>query len=133
LDRDGLLAEPYEPESHRADGRELREWSFHAWFALGNLDKYLRRGSLWEARASLEEARADLLRLHAAAHGAPYPVFGLTSVLDAGVPLPHGLEQTVAGLDAAELRAAALALIDLLDEHGPPPLATRVRARLGAP
>src|SRR5207302_10987777 len=45
--------------------------------------------------------------LHAAAHGAPYPVFGLTSVLDAGVPLPHGLEQTVAGLDAAELRAAA--------------------------
>jgi hypothetical protein len=130
LDRDGLLAPRYEPPSYRADADALREWNFDAWFALANLDKYLRRGSLWEARASLEEARRSLLSLHAAAHGVPSPVFGLSSILDSDVPLPHGLEQTLAGLDAAEIRSAALALADLLDEHDPPPLAERVRARL---
>jgi hypothetical protein len=133
LDREGLLAEPYEPSSYRADENALREWNFDAWFALANLDKYLRRGSLWEARASLEAARASLLSLHAAAHDVPSPVFGLTSVLDTNVPLPHGLEQTLAGLDAVEIRRAALALADLLEEHDPPPRAARIRARLRAP
>jgi hypothetical protein len=130
LDRDGLLVERYEPASYRADEDALREWNFDAWFALANLDKYLRRGSLWEARASLEDARRSLLSLHAAAHGVPSPVFGLTSVLDTDVALPHGLEQTLAGLDAAEIRSAALALAELLDEHDPPRFAERVRARL---
>jgi hypothetical protein len=114
LDRDGLLAKSYVPGSYRADDRDLREWSFMARFELAKLDKYLRRGSLWEARASLEEARGYLLRLHAAAHGVPYPTFGVTSILDTDVPLPEGLERTVAGADADELRAAADALAELL-------------------
>ncbi|MGH3071998.1 MAG: aminoglycoside 6-adenylyltransferase [Gaiellaceae bacterium] len=130
LDRDRLLREPWEPRSLRAGPAELREWAFLAWLALANLTKYLRRGSLWEARAQLEEARAHLLRLHAARLGIAYPGFGLTSVLDAEAPLPAGLETTVAGLDADGLQRAAGALADLLDEHGPPPLAGFVRARL---
>jgi hypothetical protein len=114
LDRDGVLAEPYVPASYAADERALHEWSSTARFSLLNVEKYLRRGSLWEARASLEEARDHLLRLHAAEHGVPYPTFGLTSIIDTDVPLPEGLERTVAGVDAGELRAAADALAGLL-------------------
>lgn len=118
VDKDGLLAEPYEPDAYRASGHDLEEWRFRARLALANLDKYLRRGSLWEARASLEEARAHLLQLHAAAHDVPYPTFGLTSILDTDVPLPDGLERTVAGVDAYELRAGADALAELLCRAG---------------
>jgi hypothetical protein len=130
LDRDGIFLRPWEPRSLHVQPGELREWAFLAWLALANLTKYLRRGSLWEARAQLEEARTQLLRLHAARLGIAYPGFGLTSILDAEAPLPDGLEATLAGLDEAELRRAAGALADLLDEHEPPPLADFVRARL---
>jgi len=131
LDRDGLLREPWEPLSLSAGADDLREWSFLALLALSNLAKYLDRGSLWEARSQLEEARAHLLRLHAARQGVAYPAFGLTSILDEpGVELPEGLETTVAALDPDALRAAARTLASLLDEHGAPPLAAAVRTRL---
>jgi Streptomycin adenylyltransferase len=131
LDRDGLLSEPWEPRTLRATPADRRGWAFLAWLALLNLDKYLRRGSLWEARAQLEEARTQLLRLHAERLGIPYPEFGLTSLLDEPEPtLPDGLEATVAGLDARELRGAALALAAQLESYDPPPLARYARTRL---
>ncbi len=131
LDRDGLLAELWEPRSLHAGDEDLREWSFLAWLALSNLAKYLDRGSLWEARSQLEEARGHLLKLHAAHEGVAYPGFGLTSILDdPGTQLPPGLETTVATLDADALREAAQALARLLDRYGPPPLAAAVRTRL---
>ena len=130
-DPDGLLAEPWTPASLRPTEAEVREWAFLAWLALSNLDKYLRRGSLWEARAQLEEARGNLLQLHAARLGVAYPVFGLTSLLDdEHASLPAGLETTVATVDAGELRRAAVALADVLEAYEPPPLARFVRARL---
>ena len=46
-----------------------------------------------------------------------YPRFGLTSVLDAEVAPPPGIEATVAGLDPT-LRRAALALAGLLRDLG---------------
>jgi hypothetical protein len=131
LDRDGLLREPYEPRSLAATEDDLREWSFLGWLALSNLAKYLDRGSLWEARSQLEEARGHLLKLHAAREGIAYPAFGLTSILDEpGAPLPEGLEATVGALDPDALRRAARALANLLERYGAPPLAAAVRTRL---
>jgi hypothetical protein len=131
LDRDGLFAEPWEPATLRATEGDVREWTFQAWLALANFAKYLQRESLWEARSQLEEARANLLRLHAVRVSARYPAFGLTSLLDESEPdLPAGLETTVATLDAADLRRAATALAGLLEAYDPPPLAGFVRARL---
>lgn len=134
LDRDGLLQEPYEPASASASASDNEEWSFQAWLALLNLDKYLRRGSLWEARASLEEARASLLRLHAARLGVRYPGFGLTSLLDSDLdePLPRGLERTVADLHPADLHRAARACAELLSAYERP-LAELVSERLTRP
>lgn len=131
LDRDGLLREPYEPEVATASAADLEDWSFQAWLALANLAKYLRRRSLWEAWTSLEEARANLLRLHAARLGVRYPAFGLTSLLDdPATPVPPGLERTTARLDEHDLRRAALACADQLQQDERP-LAALVRARLG--
>lgn len=132
LDRDGLLAEPYEPPSRATRPGDRREWAFLAWIALADLDKYLRRSSLWEARERLEEARRQLLRLHAAAAGAAYPSFGLTALLDEDVALPAAVEGTVAGLDAEDLREAARACAGLLVDVGGAalPIAAWVQARL---
>ncbi len=131
LDHDGLLARPYEPSTRTANPDEVHRWAFDAWLALANLDKYLRRGSTWEAWKQLEEARAGLLRLHAAQLGVPYPLFGLTSILDTpGASLPDALDQTVARLDAADLRRAATVTAAILERYEPPPLAAWVRARL---
>ena len=53
--------------------------------------------------------------LWAAAHGALYPWHGLSQVLDHDpANLPPGIESTVAGLDAADLRRAARASAGLL-------------------
>ena len=67
--------------------------------------KYLRRGSLWEAYARLDEARTQAFRVYAALNGAAYPRFGLTSILDSpGLGVPDPAEKTVAGLDPDALR-----------------------------
>jgi predicted nucleotidyltransferase len=126
LDRDGLLDEIHEPSAPW--DRDL--WTGWAWMRLYDLDKYLRRGSFWEALVKLEEARTMLLRHHAAVTGASDPQLGLTGILDAGGSLPDRLEETVAGLDAAELRRAGHACAELLAVHDQRPFGDFVLARL---
>ena len=100
-----------------ADGRrgQLRDWMYEAWAALADVDKHARRGSTWEADASLHEARASTWRLWAAAVAAAYPMFGLASALDGGSPPPDGMADTVAALDSAAQRRAAIALAHVLE------------------
>jgi hypothetical protein len=98
-------------------GEQVREWAFLGWCALIDMDKYLRRGSLWEAHTRLQHARDQIWALWAAATGALYPWYGLTQVLDNDPGnLPPGIEATVAGLDAADLLRAARASAALLTE-----------------
>jgi hypothetical protein len=52
-----------------------REWAFLGWCAVADLGKYLRRGSAWEARGRLEEAREQLWKLQAAAGGVAQPQY----------------------------------------------------------
>lgn len=101
------------------DAAAVREWTFLGWVALADLVKYLQRGSLWEAVERLEQARTQVWRLWAVAHGVRYPVYGLTSVLDhPEVGMPPGIEATIATLDQSDLLHAALASADLLRELG---------------
>jgi hypothetical protein len=115
LELGGSLARPWTPDNATADAATAREWACLGWVALGDVAKYLDRGSPWEARARLEEARAQAWPLWAVAIGAVYPAFGLTAVLDVpDVTLPPGLDATAAGLDLADIRRAAIALANLL-------------------
>jgi hypothetical protein len=103
--------------AYAVTGDQVREWAFAGWCALIDTDKYLRRGSLWEAHSRLHEARHHIWALWAAAHGAMYPWHGLSQVLDHDPGnLPPGIESTVAGLDAAGLRRAARASAGVLAE-----------------
>jgi hypothetical protein len=96
--------------AYAVTGDQVREWAFLGWGALLDLDKYLRRGSLWEAHSRLHEARHHIWALWAAAHGAMYPWHGLSQVLDHDPGnLPPGIESTVAVLDPVDLRRAARA------------------------
>lgn len=109
-DPDGRMDTARVPATDVVTADNIREWAFIGWEALANLVKYLRRGSLWEALARLDQARDRIWALWAAARGARYPTFGLSQVLDRDpADLPDGIEATVAGLDAAELAAAAVA------------------------
>ena len=115
-DLDGQLGRPWTPDTAEADAATAREWACLGWVALGDLAKYADRGSVWEARAKLEEARAQAWQLWAVAIGAVYPAFGLTAVLDVpGVTLPPGIEATAAGLGLPDVRRAADATADLLE------------------
>jgi hypothetical protein len=101
--------------AYAVTGEQIREWAFQGWCALIDTDKYLRRGSLWEAHGRLHQARHHIWALWAAAHGAMYPWHGLCQVLDHDPgSLPPGIESTVAGLDADDLRRAALASAGVL-------------------
>jgi hypothetical protein len=96
-------------------GDQVREWAFLGWCALIDADKYLRRGSLWEAHNRLHQARHHIWALWAAAHGALYPWHGLSQVLDHDPDsLPPGIEATVASLDTADLYRAARASAEVL-------------------
>jgi hypothetical protein len=96
--------------AHAVSGEQVREWAFFGWCALIDADKYLRRGSLWEAHGRLHEARHHIWALWAAAHGALYAWHGLSQVLDNDPGnLPPGIESTVAGLDPRDLRRAVRA------------------------
>ncbi|HEY0933564.1 MAG TPA: hypothetical protein VGD91_07470, partial [Trebonia sp.] len=96
--------------AYAVTGEQVREWAFLGWIALADAGKYLRRGSRWEAHSRLHEARHRIWALWAAAHGALYPWHGLSQVLDEDPGnLPPGIESTVAGLDPADLRRAAIA------------------------
>ena len=89
LDRDNALQFPHEP----APAWDAALWAGWAWMRLYDVDKYLRRGSHWEALLKLEEARALLLRHHAATTDVPDPEFGITSLVDAGGDVPVVLEE----------------------------------------
>jgi hypothetical protein len=116
---------PRGTSAHAVAPEQVREWSFLGWRALLDADKYLRRGSLWEAHQRLHEARARMWMLWAAARGAAYPWHGLSQVLDSDPDhLPPGIEATVAGLDAGALRHAVAAAVDVLDRCGASAAAT---------
>jgi hypothetical protein len=101
--------------AYAVTGEQVREWAFHGWCALIDADKYLRRGSLWEAHDRLHEARHHIWALWAAAHGALYPWHGLSQVLDHDAGnLPPGIQSTVAVLDPADLRRVARAAAQVL-------------------
>jgi hypothetical protein len=98
---------------------QVREWAFLSWCALADLGKYLRRGSAWEAQSRLEEARAQLWKVQAAAGRVAQPQYGLTSILDfAPGRIPAGMAATVAGLEPAGLLAAARQVARLLTAVG---------------
>ena len=126
LDRDGLRDEPYQP----TPAWDESLWLGWAWMALVDIDKYLRRDSLWHALTMLEKARSLLLRHHALATGMREPEYGIASLLNDGGRLPEGLESTVARLDAAEIRRAAYACAELLSTYEQRPFADFVMARL---
>lgn len=109
--------EPAQPSAYAVTGEQVREWAFLGWCTLIDADKYLRRGSAWEAHSRLHEARHHIWALWAAATGALYPWHGLPQVLDHDPRnLPPGIESTVAGLDVADLRRAARTSAALLSE-----------------
>ncbi|HXZ66501.1 MAG TPA: hypothetical protein VEH05_17315 [Streptosporangiaceae bacterium] len=110
--------EAAEPDpAYAVTGEQVREWAFLGWCALIDVDKYLRRGSLWEAHTRLHQARERIWALWAAAVGALYPWHGLSQVLDHDPRnLPPGIDATVAGLDATGLRRAAGASSGVLTE-----------------
>jgi hypothetical protein len=112
---DGGASRGEQPDAYAVTGEQVREWAFLGWIALIDADKYLRRGSPWEAHSRLHEARHRIWALWAAAHGAMYPWHGLSQVLDHDpADLPPGIESTVAGLDVADLRRAARASAGVL-------------------
>lgn len=128
FDPDGRMTEERIPGVAAATAADIRRWELLGWESLANVAKYLDRGSPWEALSRLTEARDLALRLWAVAEEVPYPLFGLTSLLDADEPrLPDKLEATVARADLDELRVAARACAALLDEA-----AARARLRISS-
>lgn len=116
FDRTGQLAKPWQPDSFTASPAQQHEWAFLAWLALSDVTKHIRRGSLWRALTSLDQARNLAWKLHAASLGVDYPSFGPISVANAGLPAPGGMEHSLpARPDRALLLAAATALSVLLD------------------
>lgn len=128
LDRDGLLDAPSEP----APPWGLGLWLGWAWMRLYDLDKYLRRREVWRAFIQLQEVRNLLLRHHAAATGISEPELGLTSILNFNGSLPLRLQETVAELDAADLRRAARVCAELLAGYEVRPFNDVVQARLAS-
>lgn len=77
------------------DERRAREWALMAWWWVSDVAKYLERGSLFEAAEPIALVRQQALRLFAASLDVPYPLFGLTSLLDyEPFRLPNGLAET---------------------------------------
>jgi hypothetical protein len=98
-----------------ATEEQVRRWMHVALVHLSACAKYLTRGSLWEANAQLDAARAELWRLWAVAERIADPQYGLTAVLDAlDAPMPENIEATVAGLDRRALRSAAMSCGEIL-------------------
>jgi hypothetical protein len=129
LDRSaGRFATEFVPTVLHARPEEPRQWLLDGWEALGNVGKYLRRGSLLEAVEQLHRARQRVFQLWAVGEGVDYPGFGLTSLLDAErATLPPGIEATYPTIAHASVVAAADALAGLLQitgQHVNPALAT---------
>lgn len=119
VDKDGALAGAATSSVFgRPDDRVLREWALTGWWWVSDIAKYVTRGSLFEAVERIGLVRDHALKLFAAAAEIPYPVFGLTSLLDyEPFQLPDGLTETypVPG-DPHTVWQAATAVADLLHE-----------------
>jgi hypothetical protein len=106
------------PQSaYAVTGQQVREWAFTGWTGLLDIDKYLRRDSFWEAHNRLHQVRQHIWMLWAATNGALYPWHGLSQVLDKDPrDVPPGIAETIAVLDAADLRRAAQVSAQVLAE-----------------
>ena len=82
VDKDQRLTVVLTPPAVCHPSPEAREWVVLGWWAIATADKYVRRGSLFEAVEAIDEARTARLRLWAAGRSVPYAAFGLTSLLD---------------------------------------------------
>lgn len=141
LDRSGRLTVDFAPSVLRADPDALREWAFLAWWELGDAAKHLRRGSLWRAVTSLEEARRQVWRLLAAREGVDYPLFGAVSVQNADRPVPAwmgeshpvAIEPEAVGRALVALRRGLESVTVDLDEPTVTGLASVVGTRIGSP
>jgi hypothetical protein len=123
-----------EAKSSAATEEHVRQWMHIALVHLSMCAKYLTRGSLWEANAQLDAARAELWRLWAVAERIADPQYGLTAVLDApDAPMPDNIEATVAGLDRRALRSAAMSCGELLVWTWPRAISTVATADLAMP
>lgn len=123
-----------EARSIAATEEHVRQWMHVALVHLSACAKYLTRGSLWEAHAQLDAARAELWRLWAVAERIADPQYGLTAVLDApDAPMPENIEATVAGLDRRALRSAAMSCGELLVWTWPRAISAVATADLAMP
>ncbi|MEO8632616.1 MAG: hypothetical protein ABI466_04600 [Chloroflexota bacterium] len=123
-----------EAKASAATETQVRQWMYAALEHLSACAKYLTRGSLWEANAQLDAARAEVWRLWAVAERIADPQYGLTAVLDApDAPMPDNIEATVAGLDRQALRAAAMSCGEILVWTWPRAITTVATADLAMP
>jgi hypothetical protein len=119
VDKDGRLAAPWRPGGADPPAPGVaREWAMLGWWAISDVAKYLRRGSLHEAVERIAEARQHALRLYATGVAVPYAAFGLVSLLDfPPYELPAGLDRTYCTPDDPDaVVAAAEATAGLLQE-----------------
>ena len=117
VDKDHRLVAAFTPAARPPPSIDVaRGWVVLGWWAIATADKYVRRGSLFEAVQSIDEARIHALRLWAAGGGVPYAAFGLTSLLDfPPFQLPPDLAATYAvPAHADDVAAANRATADLL-------------------
>jgi hypothetical protein len=113
-DVDGRLRQPYKVGVDVISPSDVREWAFLGAIALLDANKYLTRGSLWQAVDALGVGRQQALRLWAAANGTSRPAFGLKSLLDAGAVLPAGLDETLPALERNALHRSVVRLAAVL-------------------
>ena len=144
VDKDQRLTVAITPPARLPPSLDVaREWVVLGWWAVATADKYVRRGSLFEAVQAVDEARGHALRLWAAGRDVPYAAFGLTSLLDfppfelpAGLTATYAVPDDVAAVAAANratadlLAAAAVSASTALGANVVSPLAAEVRDRL---
>jgi hypothetical protein len=117
VDKDGQLTRPWTPTAAGPpSAEEAREWAMLGWWAVSDVTKYIRRGSLFEAVDCVGEVRSQALRLWAASRRIPYAAFGMTSLLDyPPFELPDTLELTYCTpVDPSNVLRAARVATDLL-------------------
>lgn len=119
VDKDGNLAGHAVSSVYGPPGESVaREWAMMGWWWISDVAKYIERDSLFEAADRIALVRHEALKLFAAARAVPYPLFGLTSLLDyPPLELPDRLASTYAQPDdKASVARSATAVADLLSD-----------------
>lgn len=121
IDKDDAVSQPLArtPEELAERAAGIAAESAHAgWWYLGDVVKYVRRGSNFEAVERLAVARDHMLRLAAVGAHAAFPQYGLISLLDfAPDRVPARLAETYpVPQEPSTIVRAALALADLIDD-----------------